>query len=438
MSISPQTTAAPASHRSASRVKWLGLFRRVDLPISLILVGLNAWWWWDARPIPNLKQVEQWIGVERETGTRSVAWWDISDVSRDTRGAIAVLRRAVRRSPHDGDARILLGRALGAAKEYRECAEQLRLVPFWHPGKPEAQFGEGMAWLQIKRARDAERAFLGYLAIDPNHPTPRPKRLVVENNLLNLYADEDRWDEAQEIIWRAHRDAEGLPMGRRKLMEMSLRSRLERADPAIALKNLREILAADPDDWEARRALARAANAEKLFDEADRAIARCLAERPKDPRAWADWLEILDARNDFTGLAAAVAKVPPEADVEGRIWKIRGRVYRQAKDYEGVVRSLSKAVELLPYDLDAHYSLAFALQMLGRATEAEFHRKRHIELEAVSKEVPEAVNGYKDVTDLPSPRPEDVKRAMLRLSSACDRMGWKRDAEGWAKAASEL
>src|SRR4051794_8555053 len=112
---------------------------------------------------------------------------------------------------------------------------------------------------------------------------------------------------------------------------MSLRTRLERSHPGVALEYLRQFLAADPDDWYARRALAKMANTEKKYDEADQAMARCLAERPKDPTAWGDWLEMLEARNDTAGIASALERIPPEADVDGRVWKTRGRMRRQAK-----------------------------------------------------------------------------------------------------------
>ena len=95
-------------------------------------------------------------------------------------------------------------------------------------------------------------------------------------------------------------------------------------------------------------------------------------------------------------------------------------------------------MELLPYDLDSHFSLGFALQMIGHTKQAELHRKKHADLVALSREVPDAVNAYKDVTDLPNPKAEDLKKAMLRLAAACAGMGWKKDAEGWVKSADEL
>ena len=413
------------------------------------LVALNGWWWWDSRLMMPLRVVESWIGVDREQGSRVAAWWDLGDVRRDNSGAIAALRRAVRKSPHDPEARLALGRALGAAKDFDGCVEQLRQVPFWSPKKPEAQFGEGMALLELNRAREAEAVLLAYLATDPNHPSPRPNRVVVENKLWDIHAIEDRWDDARALAWRAYKDAEGRPDVRRRILEVVMRTHLEKSDPVAAVARLRPILEVDPADWEARRALARAldasardldasgkhAEAASLRNEADREIARCLTERPKSPRARADKLEMLEGREDFAGLAAAEAQVPAEADVEGRIWLIRGRLRRQARDYPGAAEAFAKALETMPNDYGAHHGLAQALQRIGRDGEAEIHRRRHVALLEHSKAVTQAVNHYRDLTDSASTPASALRDAMTKLAAECKAMGWTEEAAAWSQVA---
>ena len=420
-------------------------------PVVLGLVALNGWWWWDARPVPPLKMVEPWIGVERELGHRTVAWWDVGDVPRDNSGAISVLRRAVRKSPNDGEARLALGRALGAAKDFAGCVEQLRQVPFWSPRKPEAQFGEGMALLGLNRAREAEATFLAYLAVDPNHDTRRPNRVIVENKLWDIHAIEGRWDDARALAWRAYKDAEGRPGVQLKVLEVLIRTHLEQSSPDAAVARLVPIVAADPADWEARRALARAYDAvARDLDAAgkpddargarglaDSILDACLVERPKSPRAWADRLDMLEGREDFAGLAAAEARVPAEADVEGRIWMVRGRLRRQARDYAGAAMAFAKAVELVPNDPEAHYGLEQALPRTGHADPAEvnLHRRRHVELLEHSKFVTQAINHYRDLTDSPNPSRVDLREALAKLAAECSGMGWADEAAAWAKAA---
>lgn len=439
-----ETVAAPVSSppapiaRPRRRLALVGRgLRRAYWPAVLGLIGLNAWWLWDARPMPPLRYVEGWIGVPREPAGRSVPWWDVTDVPHDNRGALAVLWRAVRKSPNDGDARVLLGRALGAAKQYRPCAEQLRLVPAWSPRKAEALFGEGMAWLELHRVRDAQAALLAYVTIDPNHPNiPRPNRITAENKLWDIYALEDRMDDGRALAWRAYRDASGQPSVQVKILEMIMRMRVERSHPVAIVENLREILAADPDDWDACRAVARALNSEavKDYEGADREIARCLAERPKDPRIWGDWLEMLQMRGDSEGLKAALAKAPPEADADGRTWLIRGRVATQARDHARAAEAYRRAVQLLPSEMAASYELGMALRFLGKTEEAAAHLRRHAELEATVKEVPQKINQYRDITEEARPDPAEIRRAMLELSAACRKMGWPEEADAWAAA----
>ena len=435
----PETlvATAAATTRPPRRRGRRRFVRAMYWPVVLALVALNGWWWWDARPVPPLKMVERWIGVKREVGNRAVAWWDVGDVPRDNSGAISVLQRAVRKSPNDGEARLALGRALGAARDFAGCVEQLRQVPFWSPRKPEAQYGEGMALLELSRAREAEAVFLAYLAVDPNHPSPRADRVVVENKLWDIHALEDRWDDARALAWRAYRDAEGRTDVQLKILEVLMRFRLERSSPDATAARLAPILAADPADWEARRALARAYDAIGQREEADRQIATCLAERPKSPRAWADKLDMLEGRGDFAGLAAAEAQVPAEAEVEGRIWMTRGKLHRQAQDYAGAAKAFAKAVEILPNDPEAHYGLEQALQRTGNADEAEIklHRHRHVELLERSKSVTQAINHYRDLTDLANPSKVALREAMTRLAADCQGMGWTDEAAAWAKAA---
>jgi Flp pilus assembly protein TadD len=430
-STAASASVAPLPHRRVRRPLLLALY----WPVVLGLVALNGWWWWDARPMPPLKLVEQWIGIEREPGNRVVAWWDFGDVSRDNSGAISALRRAVRKSPNDGEARLLLGRALGAAKDYAGCAEELRQVPFWSPRKLEARFGEGMALLELNRAREAEATLLAYLAVDRNHPSPRPKRVVVENKLWDIYALEDRWEDARALAWRAYKDADDQPRVQLKILEVIMRTHLEQSRPDAAVARLGPILEADPTDWEARRALARALDAVGEHAEADRQIAACLAERPKSPRAWADRLDMLEAREDFAALAAAEAKVPPEAEVEGRIWMTRGLLRRQARDYPGAVQAFAKALERMPSDIGAHHNLGQALQAIGKTAEAEVHRRRHAELLKLSQSMTQAVNHYRDLTDSATTTPAALREAMAKIAADCRGMGWADEAAAWAKAA---
>jgi hypothetical protein len=81
-----------------------------------ILSGVNVWWYWrDNVALPNLKTVSEWI--RREQYTR----------------AEPVLHEHLRKSSHDGEARMMLARVLAGRGDLLGCARQLHAVPFWWP-----------------------------------------------------------------------------------------------------------------------------------------------------------------------------------------------------------------------------------------------------------------------------------------------------------------
>ena len=107
---------------------------------------------------------------------------------------------------------------------------------------------------------------------------------------------------------------------------------------------------------------------------ADREILRCLAERPKDPRAWADRLEMIEARGDKAALEAALAQVP-SGGRRRRPHLARPRPDGDAeRDYPKAAEAYQNALKLLPDDLVGHHVLAQALQILGLKKEAAVHR----------------------------------------------------------------
>src|SRR3954451_15170382 len=107
------------------------------------LVGVNAWWIVrENRPLPDLQDIARSVARLR---------YDESDCA---------LRERLRRSPGDGESRMLLARSLAARGDLLGCARELHLVPPWWPSKREALYLEGESFLGADRARDAEAAWL--------------------------------------------------------------------------------------------------------------------------------------------------------------------------------------------------------------------------------------------------------------------------------------
>jgi thioredoxin-like negative regulator of GroEL len=206
------------------------------LAIGLIagLVGFNIWWYRrDTRPVAAPATIEAMIGRKQYVQ------------------AEAALRERLRVSPHDGEARTALGRVLAARRDYLACARELDQLPFWWPQKAEALFRAAQAFLMADRARDAETALLALLDSDPLHPPDPGLYHDAGQELLKIYATENRWDDFYEVIWKVY--DRGAPQDRQLMLGMRMRSELERVAPAESIKLLRRYVAADPDDFEALR-----------------------------------------------------------------------------------------------------------------------------------------------------------------------------------------
>jgi thioredoxin-like negative regulator of GroEL len=286
--------------------------------LVLCLVGFNAWWVIrEARPVPGLDAIGRMIGRgEYDRSDRALGEW-------------------LRRSPHHGEARMLLARSLAVRGDFLGCARQLHLVPRWWPSKREALYLEGESYLSADRARDAEAAWRACAADDPLHPASPGHRRAAAENLIKLYAAQERWDDAKAVAWALY-DSAG-PAERPGILILRLRTEVQRIAPETRSRRLRRYVAADPEDWASRRGLARAEHAMGNDDEAVGQLRACLSARGDDREAWCNWLQIHERRGDMTALAEALGRLPSSAEGEGRIWAYRGLVRRAAGDLAGAL-----------------------------------------------------------------------------------------------------
>jgi tetratricopeptide (TPR) repeat protein len=407
--------APPAPGRVEARPTRAGRVARLgSWALVLALFGLNGWWAWeDARPVVGLKVIAAWV----QRGHHDAAQ--------------AALRDRLRRSPHDGEARILLARALAARGDVIGCAEQLHRVPSWWPGKREAQYREGQAYMEANRARPAEAAWLACLEDDPLHPTPPAYVGDARRELLKLYAEQGRWDELRDVVWRAYDLAD--PIGPVRLLAMLLRAELERIDPQIAAVALRRYVDADPDDWESRRALARNEQLLGYPEAATRHLRACLAARPDDPRVWRDWLWLLHEQGDGGGLAAAVARLPATVGGDAEIAKYRGLVRERAGDLPGAAAAYAEAARLAPFQQAYQMHLARVEARLGHRDRAAAHLRAAEPMRAARAELRDAYVRYAEVMSRPHPDRVELSAATARLADLCRTLGWTRAAEAWTR-----
>ncbi len=409
------TTTQPRSRR-VDRVWRDRLSRVVFWCVVLVLVGFNAWWL-----IRDL-----WLVPELGTIHRMIARHEMDEAERG-------LRRYLRRWPRHGEARILLSRLLARRGDRVGCADELHKVPYWWPGKREAQFMEGQSYFEANRARQAELAWRGCVKDDPLHPTSREYVNGAAKQLIALYLLEHRLPDARVVLWDAYQQAE--PSERPAILGTRIRVEIERIDPKEAVATLSRYVSADPDDWQARRALALALQDVGQPAEADRRIRQCLEAWPDDPDVWLAWLTILALRNDSSGLTAAVNQMPSTVLRKGNslLWQYRGMALESSGQLEEARTSYREAIRLDPFDEQAHFRLARVEQRLGHSQEAGEHRERHRVLQEARSALPAAMARYREVARKDTSHRAELAEATRRLASLSETLGWSRLAEAWRK-----
>jgi tetratricopeptide (TPR) repeat protein len=411
----PANAAVPRPAAAPGRltVPW----RRATIALLVVsgTIVFNLWWYWRAtRPVPDLNTLSTWLRQKRYAE------------------AEPALRERLRRSPQDGDSRILLAMLLGARNDLLGCARELDRVPYWWPKKAEARFRAGQAYLMIDRARDAEAEWLAVVEADPLHASPPDIFHDAGRALLNLYALEDRWDDAKVVLWRLY--DESPPSDRPGLLAMRMRSELERVAPLESAVQLRRFVAADPADWEAVRALAHAERQLGLRAEAAAHLRQCLEARPDDSRAWRDYLSLLRAAGDTTGLLDAVERIPKAAETEPEVWNYRGLALEKHGDLRGAANAYREAIERNPFVLEYHYRLGVAEERLGNRREAKEHFRRSTELREARGQLAQAYAACLAALQAPGEKGPDPA-PIRRLAALCDTLGWSRAADGWRRLA---
>jgi tetratricopeptide (TPR) repeat protein len=411
---SPAAEAANAPRPARRGAPGRRLWRLGRWILLLALVGLNSWWFWrENRPLVGLDTLAQWVEQHRD------------------REAEPALRQRLARSPHDGEARILLARLLAQRDEMLACARELHQVPFWWPDKARWLVMEAGAFKKVDRMSDAEAAWKAVVEDDPLHPVEPKLLTVATRDLLELYAFEGRFDDATRLIWGTYDRIDDTDE-RARLLSMRLRTELERIMPAVAAARLEKFLAADPQDWEARRGLAGAKLALNLLAEARDLLETCLRERPADPRGWADFLELLHTAGDLDGLRQAVAGLPAAVAEHPAILTHRARLLERDRRWPEAAELYNRLLQARPFERETYYRLALLDDRLGRRDQGRAHRERWEAMRAARTELNQA---FQKVLDLHQSEPDSPRYhgAIRRLAQVCKTLGWTRDAEGWAR-----
>jgi tetratricopeptide (TPR) repeat protein len=378
------------------------------------LVGFNVWWYRrDARPLPTHSTIASWITRERFSE------------------AEAALREHIRRSPHDGEARIMLARVCAARGDLLSCARQLHEVPYWWPQKVDSLYREGQAYLMADRAKDAENAWLELINEDPLHPVSPAIFEDACNSLLELYATQDRWEDAYPVIWIGYDHA--ATADKLLWLTMRMRAEVERISPKESMPRLQRYVQAAPDDWESLRALARAELGMGQIASAEYHYQRCLEGHPGDVRAWRDYLTMLLERGELERFGALLRNPPPSADGEAETWFFRGVAAEKEANWKVATARFGKALELNPFLGKCYYRLATAEERLGLRDQALAHRKKSKEINDARAQLSVAYSSY--LASLSARKPGDPSPEAIarRIAAACATLGWARAAQAWKR-----
>ncbi len=404
--MSPPTRKSrptPRRRRVVTLIYWVAV---------LTLVGVNVWIYLrDAREVPATAIIEGWIRQGRYED------------------AHAELAERLRRHPHDVEAMVLDARALAGKGEYLACADRLHATPDWWPAKRELLLREGEAYLELGLAVKAEKAWLAAVKDDPLHPLP-PNLLAdaVISSMLNIYTIEERFEDAHNMIWEAYKQSPG--PDRARLLEMRIHGELERPAPAATLPRLRQFVSADPDDWEAARALARAEYSAGNYAFAATLLAERLKERPDEPRLWHDWLWLLHQSGDKAELLAAAESAPAAAESLADVWNYRGQARLNRGEFDAAGDAFRRAIEIEPNTPEYHYRLAMLARRLGRTAEAAEHAAIRKRLDESRAKLRTTFGEYESAL-LDAPGAPKLENVVLDLANICRDLGFKRTAAAW-------
>jgi Flp pilus assembly protein TadD len=402
----PETEPSRMNRNDSGALSMLGRIAQL-----LAVVGLavfNVWWYVrDTRPLPPLHTVAARINEQRYAEAETA------------------LREHLRRFPHDSEGRMLLARSLGARNQLLACAAQLHRVPEWSPNKRHSLYLEGICYKQLDRARDAETAWRACIAPDVLRPRFDPYLKMAVEQIVDLAVLEERRDDARNAIWLMYDVAS--PADRPDILILMLRTWIDRIDPSIAVGQLRKIVAADPADLPARRALAHAYELLGDSNEATELVQSNLKTWPDDPGVWSDRLGLLKLRDDLQGLTAALAELPPSIDHTSSIHTSRGLVCERKRDWPCAVDAYRRACESMPYNSEFLFRMGMCEMRDGRGEIALLHLKQSRDLQKAQESLPDAILDYRDaiVSSADPGHPTRVK-ASRKLAAICRTLGMDR------------
>ncbi len=162
-----------------------------------------------------------------------------------------------------------------------------------------------------------------------------------------------------------------------RLLQAYVDERLDRIPAAI--EDYRAVLVQLPRHREAHFRLAELLFQQGTLDEAEHHFQACLAANPGDADAWIGTAQCAagQGHNEAAQLALdQVSALHLTSRQRANALAEQGRIRLQEGKLDEAVKLLTQAVDLTPFEVSMHYSLAAALGRAGRPDQAKLHHDR--------------------------------------------------------------
>lgn len=347
--------------------------------------------------------------------------------SRQFGRAIDEAQDLLRATPNDPRLLYNLARGYMGAGDAERAVEALQKIPPWSLRKPEALFYEGKIRLAQKRGRDAEQAFRACVA------TGAPVADNARLELLAILAMEERFDAFKQVFWEVYPRlgaSDRLPV-----LTMRMRLEFEQVKPELNAESLREFLAADPGDTQARAGLAAALDHAGDPIQALTLYAQALQEAPEDLSLRERYLDLLNRTGESASLRTVLAQRPAGSDDRAAIQRFLGLVAQTDGKLPEAEAAYHRSIAADPGVSETHHRLSQVLQRLGQREAAAAAAAERDRINRVRDALHKAWNDFADTFEN---RPEQLTAdLLLGMSRACGACDLSREADAWASAARQ-
>lgn len=304
---------------------------------------------------------------------------------------------------------------------YSDAIRVLHQVSDESAGAAEANLLAGIAYWKLNRWDAAEAAWKRALQIDPAVPE-------AAWHLLSFFFVQQRWQEAEELALDAY-GHEPDPRDRTLLLLELVREDTERFQLESTVKALEPVVAFEPTNYHALRALGLSYGMLQRPKEGVTLIERAIAQRPEESEAWFSLVSCLYETGQMESLEQVWKRIPSAVLEEPRFQRYRGMWAEATADPVEAERAYRAVLEKDPADRKAHYQLARLLRGHGANQEAIEHENQAQRLDDAREQLALCYLKATQQRDRPS------QELCHQFSDLCRILGRTKQAELWEQEA---